>query len=162
MTDVRCRWRQAAAGERFNISTTQCIVQHPLVQALLLWCHCNGCVQFYKRKGRPMAGWVADHLINIPRQITPVLCKTGQNCAKLDEIVQNWENLPKFKFCFKFHPKGQMIIWSTFFSSILIALFRDTPLGYLHCILVDSQIAKDSQFWLFLTILAIWLSAYTK
>ena len=47
-------------------------------------------------------------------------------------------------------------------SSLLIALFRDTPLGYLHCTLVDSQIAKDSQLWLFLTILAIWLSAYTK
>ena len=55
-----------------------------------------------------------------------------------------------------------MFNWSTFFSSILVVLFRDTPLGYLHCTQVESQIAKDSQIWLFLTILAIWLSAYTK
>ena len=48
------------------------------------------------------------------------------------------------------------------FRSILVVLVRDTPLGYLHCTQVESQIAKDSQIWLFLTILAIWLSAYTK
>ena len=40
-------------------------------------------------------------------------------------------------------------------------LFSGIPF-ILHCILVDSRIAKDSQFWLFFTILAIWLSAYTK
>ena len=39
-----------------------------------------------------------------------------------------------------------MFIWSTYFSSIVVALFRDTPLGYLHCTQVGSQIAKDSQF----------------
>ena len=32
--------------------------------------------------------------------------------------------------CFKFHLECPMFIWLTFFSSILVALFRGTPLGY--------------------------------
>ena len=51
-----------------------------------------------------------------------------------------------------------MFNWSRFFSSILVVLFRDTPLGYLCLVYADSQIAKivkNSQIWLSL---AIWLS----
>ena len=48
-------------------------------------------------------------------------------------------------------------VWNVpclFVSNILGALFGDTLHGYFYCIQVDNQIAKDSQFWLFLTILA--------
>ena len=51
-----------------------------------------------------------------------------------------------------------MFNWSTFLSSILVVLFRDTPIGYLCLVYADSQIAKivkNSQIWLSL---AIWLS----
>ena len=64
------------------------------------------------------------------------------------------ENLHKLKLCYKFHMEYPMFIWSTYFSSIVVALFRDTPLGYLHWTQVGSQIA--------VTILAMWLSAYTS
>ena len=69
------------------------------------------------------------------------------------------KNMSKLEFCHKSNLECPIFIWCTFLSSILIALFRDTPLGYLCWIHADSQLAKivkNSQNWLFL---AIWLSA---
>ena len=106
-------------------------------------------------------GWILVRLSSLmTKHISELMWNHSKWCPTFFwlPLVKYKEKSAQIQICFKFHPKGQVIIWSRFFSSILIVLFRDTPLGYLHCILVDSQIAKivqNSQIWLSI---AIWLS----